>query len=50
MLSSFPPGYGIGKAGGTSSAIGLTFAPTYGEKADFVSSGEQEEGAPQGRV
>ncbi|GAA0672061.1 hypothetical protein GCM10010193_25520 [Kitasatospora atroaurantiaca] len=49
-MFGFSAEYGIGKAGGTSSAFGLTFEPVYGEKADFVFSSEQEAGAPKGRV
>ncbi|MET8544995.1 DUF1326 domain-containing protein [Kitasatospora sp. NPDC004799] len=41
--------YGIGRTSGTSEAFGLTFEPSYGEKADFVYSSDPEPGAPKGR-
>ncbi|GHE71191.1 hypothetical protein GCM10017771_95170 [Streptomyces capitiformicae] len=44
------PEFEVGRTTGRSDAFGLTYEASYGEAAEYVFSGEEAEGAAQGRV
>jgi hypothetical protein len=49
-MFGFAPEFEVGTTTGRSNAFGLSYEASYGERADYVFSSEETEGAGQGRV